>query len=98
MKIFSIVILSLFITSCSIPFPKDPEIKEFYVVLFDKSNKPVCTKYDLISYAPFKITNPKYLDISQCNAMGGFKPDDIQKLINYSMEVKEWAQSKTSCN
>lgn len=91
MKILLIAI-SLFVISCANPYPKEPDIKHFYVVLFDGDQNPICTRYDIISQIPFKIKNPKYFDIEHCQGMGGFFPDDIQKLINYSKEVKKWAE------
>jgi hypothetical protein len=89
-------ILSLFLVSCAKDFPKDPEIKEYFLVIIDNDMKPYCVNYDLISYSPFKIKNPKYLDITACNMVGGFSPSDTQKIINYTNDVKKWAEKQKS--
>lgn len=94
MKNLSIAIASLFFIGCANPYPKEPDLNHFYVILYDGDQNPICTRYDVINIIPFKIKNPKYFDMEKCSGMGGFLPEDIQKIMNYSLEVKSWAEEK----
>lgn len=94
MKIFLIMAVSLLITSCKSGMPEYPDVKDFYLVTFDELQNPICIKYEIVSNIPFKVANPKILGLSYCDFVGGFKPEDVKKITNWTEEVKTWSETK----
>lgn len=84
----------LLYVGCQQGFPKEPEVKKFYLVVFDKNKKPLCAEYDVLEYIPFTIGNGKFYDISKCDMIGGFIPEDVRKISLFMQEVKDWAKAR----
>jgi len=87
-------VVLLFITSCKSGMPEYPDVKDFYLVTFDQLQNPICIKYEIVSNIPFKIANPTVYQLSQCDFVGGFKPEDVRKITNWTEEVKTWSETK----
>lgn len=93
MKTWLTLVVSSLIVGCASNPPPFPEIKNQYVVLMSKG-VPHCVQYDVISLDPYKIANAKFFDISACNGVGGYKPKDIQAILNWIDDIKIWAKEK----
>ena len=94
MRIISTLLISLLITSCKSGMPEYPDVNDFYLVTFDQLQNPICIKYEIVSNIPFKISNPTVYQLSQCDFVGGFKPENVKKITNWTEEVKTWSETK----
>lgn len=97
MKTTLIFLISLMLYGCNSSAPRFPDLK-FHYLIISEGSKPICVRYDIISLRPYKITNPTVFDISSCESVGGYKPEDMQAILNWSEDIIEWAEKHKECN
>ena len=56
-----------------------------------------CLKFSIISQAPYQIKYVGLVDLSICNGVTGFKPDDAISVYNWMDDVYEWAKDRKKC-
>lgn len=56
-----------------------------------------CLEFDVMSWHPYKIKFNSEVDLTKCNLVGGYSPDDIKKILNWSDDVYVWANDRKHC-
>lgn len=94
MKTLLILGISLGLLGCAgSSMPEFPDIKKHYVMLVF-GGQAVCNECDIISKIPYKIGNCDEVELQRCHLMGGYLPADTQKLSNWLVDVKQWAEKQ----
>lgn len=89
-KALALILIFFWVTGCGLKIPDFPKIKRQYVVLMVNSNA-YCAEYEVISTDPYKIKFLANWPIEMCDKVGGFKPEDVQSILNWKEDVQEWA-------
>ena len=82
----------------------EPIPSEFYKIIANTSEIPSfnseivrCLKFEIISTRPYKIQFKGQVPIKQCHLVGGYKPAEIQLLLNWIDDMMVWADSHKKC-
>lgn len=80
-----------------------PEALEIAIVNIDdippmpKDKIARCLKFDIISQYPYKIKYVGQADLSICNGVTGFLPEDAISVYNWMDDVGHWADKHKKC-
>jgi hypothetical protein len=93
-SILTLVVSSFLLLSCGLPqFPKFPStVKNTYVIDIDPQTKEVsCAQFNIMSTNPIIVKFDKFVDLLECQAVEGFRPEDTVKVKNYIDEVQRYS-------
>lgn len=56
-----------------------------------------CLKFDIVSQFPYKIKYIGQAELSICNGVTGFLPEDAISVYNWMDDVGKWAEKRKKC-
>lgn len=97
MRITLIAVLSLFLVSCkdtAMPQPPKDVVYHYLIDVDIKTQEVYCIRFNIISWNPYKIAFDKEVPLLECDNVGGYKPDDTKKVLNWIEDLVLWAENK----
>ena len=85
---------------------KDEEINPVVKSLIENENEipkmqttevARCVLFDVVSARPYKIKFNSIVAMKECHLVGGYKPNDIQQILNFIDDVYVWAEDRKKC-
>lgn len=95
MKAFALSLLVVLLPGCAkLSFPEFPvDVKYLYATILDQDMTRVsCGKYEIKSTDPLIYQFIEFVEISECQSVIGFKPDDFIQVENWIADAQKWAK------
>lgn len=56
-----------------------------------------CLSFDIVSWHPYQIHYVGVVPMKECHLVGGYKPTEVQGILNWVDDVYHWAEDRKHC-